>query len=71
LARAGIWERNLMQERGVALGTVFLDGTSIRAHRSRLGEERIVAVPPSLIRKPFVILIGHERDRSDRNCGEG
>ena len=31
----GVWERllNLVQERGVALGMAFLDGTTIRAHQ--------------------------------------
>lgn len=35
-ARAGVWERllGLVQERGVQLGLVFLDGTNVRAHRS-------------------------------------
>jgi transposase len=34
-ARAGVWERllSLVQERGVQLGMVFLDGTSVRAHQ--------------------------------------
>src|SRR4051812_43307604 len=32
-ARAGVWERllSLVQERGVQLGMVFLDGTNVRA----------------------------------------
>jgi transposase len=35
----GVWERllDLAQERGVALGMVFLDGTSIRAHHKAAG----------------------------------
>lgn len=34
-ARLGVWGRlfNLVQERGVQLGMVFLDGTNIRAHQ--------------------------------------
>ena len=38
-ARAGVWERLLdrVQNRGVALGMVFLDGTNIRAHQKAAG----------------------------------
>ena len=41
-ARAGAWERllNLVQERGVQLGMVFLDGTSVRAHQKAAGAAR-------------------------------
>src|SRR5215210_2411010 len=41
-ARAGVWERllSLMQERGVQLGMVFLDGTSVRAHQKAAGAAR-------------------------------
>ena len=41
-ARAGVWERllNLVQERGVSLGLVFLDGTSVRAHQKAAGAAR-------------------------------
>src|SRR5829696_7806330 len=42
-ARAGgVWERllNLVQERGVSLGMVFLDGTSVRAHQKAAGAAR-------------------------------
>ena len=41
-ARAGIWERllGLVQERGVQLGMVFLDGTSVRAHQKAAGAAR-------------------------------
>ena len=41
-ARLGVWERLLdgVQKRGVALGMTFLDGTSIRAHRSAAGAAR-------------------------------
>jgi transposase len=41
-ARAGAWERllSLVQERGVQLGMVFLDGTSIRAHQKAAGAAR-------------------------------
>jgi transposase len=38
-SRLGVWERMLAmaQERGVALGMAFLDGTSIRAHQKAAG----------------------------------
>ena len=41
-ARAGVWERllALVQERGVELGMVFLDGTSVRAHQKAAGAAR-------------------------------
>jgi transposase len=41
-ARLGVWERllALVQERGVALGPVFLDGTSVRAHQKAAGAAR-------------------------------
>jgi transposase len=41
-ARVGVWERllALVQERGVALGIVFLDGTSVRAHQKAAGASR-------------------------------
>ena len=41
-ARAGVWERllTLVQERGVQLGMVFLDGTSVRAHQKAAGAAR-------------------------------
>ncbi len=41
-ARAGVWERllSLVQECGVELGMVFLDGTSVRAHQKAAGARR-------------------------------
>ncbi len=35
----GVWERRLalVQERGIKLGMVFLDGTNIRAHQKAAG----------------------------------
>jgi transposase len=41
-ARVGVGERllALAQERGVALGIVFLDGTSVRAHQKAAGASR-------------------------------
>ncbi len=38
-SRLGVWERMLAmaQQRGVALGMAFLDGTSIRAHQKAAG----------------------------------
>ncbi len=40
--RLGVWERLLevAQERGVALGMTFLDGTTIRAHQKAAGAAR-------------------------------
>jgi transposase len=41
-ARAGVWERllSLVQERGIKLGIVLLDGTSVRAHQKAAGARR-------------------------------
>jgi transposase len=41
-ARLGVWERllSLVQERGIKLGMVFLDGTSVRAHQKAAGARR-------------------------------
>ena len=41
-ARLGVWERlrELAQERGVARGLVFLDGTRIRAHAKAAGASK-------------------------------
>ena len=41
-ARAGVWERllSLVQERGIKLGMVFLDGKSVRAHQKAAGARR-------------------------------
>ena len=41
-AKAGVWERlfELVQQSDVALGMVFLDGTSIRAHHKAAGAEK-------------------------------
>jgi len=41
-ARLGVWERllTLVQERGVRLGMVFLDGANIRAHQKAAGAAR-------------------------------
>jgi transposase len=48
-ARLGVWERLLarVQERGVALGIVFLDGTSVRAHQKAAGASRRGDLKPS------------------------
>lgn len=48
-ARAGVWERffDLVQSRGVALGMVFLDGTSIRAHQRAAGAAKRGDLQPS------------------------
>ena len=41
-AHLGVWERllNLVQQRGVALGMTFLDGTNIRAHPKAAGADK-------------------------------
>ncbi len=41
-AKQGVWERllDLVQQRGVALGMTFLDGTNIRAHHKAAGAEK-------------------------------
>ena len=41
-ARHGVWEQllALVQERGVQLGMVFLDGTNVRAHQKAAGAAR-------------------------------
>ena len=41
-ARTGVWERllSLVQEHGVQLGMVFLDGTNVRAHQKAAGAAR-------------------------------
>jgi transposase len=48
-ARLGVWERllSLVQERGVRLGMVFLDGTNIRAHPKAAGAARRGDLKPS------------------------
>jgi transposase len=55
-SRLGVWERVLAmaQERGIALGMAFLDGTAIRAHQKAAGalpkkhrtQHRLREVPP-------------------------
>ena len=46
-SRAGVWERllRLVQERGVQLGMVFLDGTNIRAHQKAADAAKRMARP--------------------------
>lgn len=41
-SKRGVWERllELAQERGIALGMAFVDGTSIRAHHKAAGAEK-------------------------------
>ena len=50
-SRAGVWERllGLVQERGIHLGIVFLDGTNVRAHRSAAGAAKRGDLEPSEI----------------------
>src|SRR5215218_7970005 len=40
--KRGVWERllDLVQQRGVALGMAFIDGTGIRAHQKAAGARR-------------------------------
>ena len=59
-ARAGVWERllTLVQECGVELGMVFLDGTSVRAHQKAAGARRKGALKLSeMIVKPLAALV--------------
>jgi transposase len=48
-SRAGVWERllGLVQERGVQLGIVFLDGTNMRAHQKAAGAAKRGDLQPS------------------------
>ncbi len=41
-SKRGVWERllDLVQQRGVALGMTFIDGTTIRAHQKAAGAEK-------------------------------
>ena len=41
-SKHGVWERllELVQQRGVALGMTFIDGTTIRAHQKAVGAEK-------------------------------
>ncbi|KIU33457.1 transposase [Methylobacterium radiotolerans] len=47
-SRAGGWERlrALVQERGVRLGMVFLDGTNMRAHQKAAGAAKRADLQP-------------------------
>ena len=66
-AKQGVWERllDLVQQRGVALGMTFIDGTNIRAHHKAAGAEkrgstassemcarRLAALAAATVRKP-------------------
>lgn len=60
-ARLGVWERllALVQERGVSLGLIFLDGTSVRAHQKAAGAARRGDLRPSeTIVRHLVGLVG-------------
>ena len=50
-AHLGIWERllDLVQQRGVALGMAFLDGSNVRAHQKAAGAEKRGATARSAI----------------------
>jgi transposase len=59
-AKAGVWDRllSLVQERGVQLGMVFLDGTNVRAHQKAAGARRKGALKLSeMIVKPLAALV--------------
>ena len=47
--RAGVWERLLahVQERGVQMGMVFLNGTTVRAHQKAAGAAKRGDLRPS------------------------
>ncbi len=47
-ARTGVWERLLerVQQSGISLGMVFLDGTNIRAHQKAAGAAKKNAMRP-------------------------
>lgn len=64
-SRLGVWERllALVQERGVALGMAFLDGTSVRAHQKAAGEARKGALKLSetQVRRLAVLVAALER----------
>ncbi len=48
-SRAGVWDRllALVQEQGVQLGMVFLDGTNVRAHQKAAGAAKRGDLGPS------------------------
>ena len=48
-AKQGVWERllELMQQRGIALGMTFIDGTNIRAHQQAAGAKKGDAIARS------------------------
>lgn len=50
--RHGVWERllRLVQEQGVRLGMVFLDGSNIRAHQKAAGAAKKGDLEPDAIR---------------------
>src|SRR4051794_5336591 len=61
-ARVGVWERllALVQERGVELGMVFLDGTNMRAHQKAAGAARRGALKLSetVVRRSAALVVG-------------
>jgi transposase len=60
--RVGVWERllALVQERGVELGMVFLDGTNMRAHQKAAGAARRGALKLSetVVRRSAALVVG-------------
>jgi len=58
----GVWERllALVQERGVELGMVFLDGTNMRAHQKAAGAARRGALKLSetVVRRSGALVVG-------------
>ena len=73
-SRAGVWERllHLVQERGVQLGMVFLDGTNVRAHQKAAGAAKRGDLQPSetLVKLLAARVAGihHPGDRLRRNA---
>ena len=58
-SRAGVWERllGLVQERGVQLGMMFLDGTIIRAHQKAAGAANVWPAPSASGLDPLVCAV--------------
>lgn len=58
-SRGGVWERllALVQERGVELGMVFLDGTNMRAHQKAAGAANVWPAPSASGLDPLVCAV--------------
>jgi glycine cleavage system protein P-like pyridoxal-binding family len=57
--RHGVWERllSLVQEKGMRLGLVFLDGSNIQAHQKAAGTAKKGSLEPDAIHVNFSITI--------------